>query len=161
MYILDPAKKNDPKTRWQLPHRIFFGHGACHILAGVYVQQNIGADFKPFWIKPYLHPGNHIFVSDGQVAFDYHGYSACERLLAHHKKVWTHQYPDWQASIEPVEFDLLDTTALNQRNMRGADQYYANPIPRARQFIARYDHTALITQTKKRILNLQTREQHA
>ncbi len=140
MYILAPWKKEDSVARWNLPDRIFFGHGACHILAGVFLEQKIDSSFRPFSIKPSSHPGAHVFVSDGQIAFDYHGYSALDRLEKHHWKVWKHQYPDWSAKIELVDYDLLDTVELNERNMRGADQYLGDPIARARQFIHRIDH---------------------
>ena len=140
MYILAPWKKEDPAVRWKLPDRIFFGYGACHILAGVFLRQEIDPSFKAFWIKPSQHPGNHIFVSDGQIAFDYHGYSAVDRLKNHHWKVWTHQYSDWDAQIETVDYNLLDTSDLNQRNMRGPDQYAGDPVARAESFIQRINH---------------------
>jgi len=140
MYILDPAKKEDPILRWNLPDRIFFGHGACHILAGVYLDACINSLFKSYWIKPHAFPGMHVFVSDGQVAFDYHGYSTQARLEAHHRKVWTHQHPGWDAEVVPVDFNLLDTAELNQRNMRGPDQYLGDAEQRARDFISRINH---------------------
>ena len=140
MYILAQWKKEDPVVRWSLPDRIFFGHGACHILAGVFLHEQIDDAFKPFWIRPSGHPGNHIFVSDGQIAFDYHGYSALERLKDHHWKVWTRQYSGWSAEIEQVDFDLLDTSELNLRNMRGPDQYHGDAVVRAHRFLQRVDH---------------------
>ena len=38
MYRLKPGIKQDPERRWALPDRVFFGFGACLILAGVYLQ---------------------------------------------------------------------------------------------------------------------------
>lgn len=140
MYVLDPAKKEDPVVRWNLPDRIFFGHGACHILAGVFLLDRINPSFEPIWIKPRDLPGMHVLVSDGQIAFDYHGYSVQARLEAHHRKVWARQYPAWTAQVVPVEFDLLDTTELNKRNMRGPDQYLGDAVCRARDFLRRIDH---------------------
>src|SRR5204863_8719252 len=34
MYVLKHGIKKNPEKRWALPDRIFFGHGACAILAG-------------------------------------------------------------------------------------------------------------------------------
>ena len=31
-------------------------------------------------------PGGHMYVTDGLIAFDDHGYSLRERLLAHHRR---------------------------------------------------------------------------
>jgi hypothetical protein len=47
MYILKPGIKRDPERRWALPDRIFFGHGACHILAGVYLENPPLRGFTP------------------------------------------------------------------------------------------------------------------
>lgn len=154
MYKLAPWKKQDPVARWNLPDRIFFGHGACHILAGVFLQQNIQASFKAFWIKPKEHSGNHVFVSDAEIAFDYHGYSVLDRLKQHHRKVWQQQYPTWEAGVVLVNFDLLDTRALNQRNMRGPDQYQGDAVLRAKNYLARVEHSAAAESARLILSNL-------
>ena len=141
MYSLKPSIKDDPVSRWNLPDRIFFGHGACHILAGVFLRKFQRHPFKAVWIKPIEgYSGNHIFVTDGIRAFDYHGYSLYDNLLRHFEKCWSYKFEGWGAVIELVEFDLLDTAALNQRDMRGPDQYLRNPIERAGKFLGRYEH---------------------
>jgi hypothetical protein len=89
MYVLKHGIKKSPEKRWALPDRIFFGYGACHILAGAFLERAplqgfYGERIVPnegFW-------GNHIYVTDGVLAFDYHGYSARERLLGHHREGW-------------------------------------------------------------------------
>jgi len=139
VYALKPGVKNDPVRRWRLPDRIFFGHGACHILAGVFLEQFPNDGFRAIWLKPDNEvPGNHIFVANGQIAFDYHGYSSQDKLIAHHVKGWTFKYPGWSATPLIVDFPLLDTASLNARKMLGPDQYMLNPIPRAMRFIARF-----------------------
>ena len=71
-----PGIKEDPVRRWNLPDRIFFGHGTCHILAGVYQLQLPNSGFNPIWIRPSTgFSGNHIFMSNGEPAFDFHSYS--------------------------------------------------------------------------------------
>lgn len=152
MYVLAPWKKADPVIRWNLPDRIFFGHGACHILAGVFINEQIAPQFRPFWIRPENHPGSHVFVSDGELAFDYHGYSNLERLKAHHFRVWERQYPGWNALIEPAGFDLLNTEELNRRNMRGPDQYLGDPVQRAADFLHRIDHSAAAEKARWRVI---------
>ncbi|MCT7377156.1 hypothetical protein [Chelativorans salis] len=46
-----------------LPDRVFFGHGACIFSRAHSIPSDGFA-------------GNHIYVTDGEIAFDYHGYSA-------------------------------------------------------------------------------------
>lgn len=133
--------KKDHARRWALPDRIFFGHGACHILAGVYLGDAPLPGFHAERIIPCgENPGGHMYVTDGAIAFDYHGYSLLRNLLAHHRRSWATDYPGWDSTIEPVDFPILGAQALNARKMLGPGQYLENPIPRARAFIARFRH---------------------
>lgn len=141
MYFLKPGVKEDPVRRWLLPDRIFFGFGACHILAGVYQRRFQDSNFRPFWIRPPEGmPGNHILMLDGQIAFDFHGYCEYSRLVGRHSRGWAKKHPGWHATVVPVDFDLLHTDSLNARNMRGPDQYLGDPVPRAAAFLDRFDH---------------------
>lgn len=141
MYVLKPGIKRDAVRRWALPDRVFFGHGACHILAGVYRRQPPLPGFHAERIIPAeSFAGAHVYVTDGTVAFDYHGYSLRDRLLAHHRRGWSTRNPGWDCVVEKVDFDLLDTGALNQRRMLGPDQYLHDAVERAKRFIARVDH---------------------
>jgi hypothetical protein len=143
MYILGHGIKKDPVRRWALPDRIFFGHGACHILAGVFLRSGRWEGVHAEWIVPAPgFAGTHIYVTDGRLAFDYHGYSGRERLLAHHSRGWSMHRPGWHCKVVPVDFDLLDTAALNQRKMLGPDQYLHDATARASAFIDRIDHAA-------------------
>ena len=143
MYVLKPGIKADPQRQRSLPDRVFFGYGACHILAGVFLDQPPLPGFYAERVVPtegFL--GHHVYVTNGGIAFDYHGYCSRDRLLRHHDRVWSSQYDGWLCTIERVDFDLLSTAALNMRQMRGPDQYLHDPIPRARRFIAQGDHAS-------------------
>lgn len=144
MYRLKPGIKRNPERRWALPDRIFFGHGACHILAGTYLELAPLTGFHAERIIPGGgHAGNHIFATDGEIAFDFHGYSRRTKLLLHHTSRWARvSGPGWQCRIEQVDFDLLATEALNARKMLGPDQYFKDPRARARSFVDRFDHIA-------------------
>jgi hypothetical protein len=154
MYILKHGIKKDPPRQWALPDRIFFGYGACHILAGVFLRARPLEGFYAERIIPAAgFAGSHVYVTDGTVAFDYHGYSGRERLLAHYVKGWSGCYPGWGCEIVPADFDLLSTTELNQRKMRGPDQYLHGAIPRAQAFIDRLDHAAGLTRARATLRN--------
>jgi hypothetical protein len=141
VYFLRPGVKEDPARRWALPDRIFFGHGACHILAGVHLADFPDSGFHAIWIRPREeYSGNHILLKKGSVAFDFHGYSDLERLLSHHRRGWSDRFPGWSATIETVDFDLLDTNELSTRGMRGPDQYLGDAITRARRFLLMFRH---------------------
>ena len=89
------------------------------------------------WIVPNEgFTGNHMFVTNGQVSFDFHGYSLRESLLARYWRGYQTRYPEWDAKIVEIDFPLLDTQELNARKHLGPDQYFGDPVTRARQFIA-------------------------
>ncbi len=137
MFFLDPSVKADPHARWHLSNRIFFSNGACHILAGVYLKRFNTDDVYAVWIKPAsAFEGNHIFVTNGGWAMDARGFMPREKLLEHHSRKWSVKHPGWRGAEVRVDFDLLDTGELNQRGMRGADQYLHDPIPRAEEFLS-------------------------
>ena len=139
MYHLKDGIKRNPEKRWNLTDRVFFGHGACHILAGVYLQSSTLSELYAVWIKPFEEfNGNHIFITDGKITFDYHGYSEYKKLISHHRKGWSKVYPNLDCSYLIVDFNLLDTVSLNERKMRGIDQYLHNPVNRALMFINRF-----------------------
>lgn len=155
MYWLKPGIKNNPERRWRLPDRIFFGHGACHILAGVFLDMKPLPGFHAEKITPHEDfAGNHVYVTDSVVAFDYHGYSLRERLLAHHRRGWSTRYPGWGAVVERVDFSLLDTSELNRRKMLGPDQYFGDPVLRARGFIGRVSHLEISRRTANQTTSL-------
>lgn len=141
MYWPEPGIKRHPEKRWRKPDRIFFGFGACHILGGVFLRTPPVPGFHAERIIPATgFPGSHIFATDGVVSFDFHGYASHRRLLAHYFAGWRKRYPGWEAKVEPVTFDLLDTADLNRHKHLGPDQYFGDPIARAEAFLARIDH---------------------
>ncbi len=137
MYWLKPGIKEHPEKRWALPDRAFFGFGACHILAGVFLKETSQPGFCAEWIVPRGDfRGSHIYVTNGAVTFDCRGYAETGRLLEHYSAGCAARFPGWDADVVRVDFDLLDTKALNKIKHRGPDQYFDDPIRRARRFIA-------------------------
>lgn len=142
MYRLKSGVKQNPARRWALPDRIFFGRGACHILAGAYLSRPPLPGFYAEKITPADgFAGNHIYVTDGVISFDYRGYASRLRLLRHHTRWWADQYDEgWSCALTQVDFDLLSTPDLNQRKMLGPDQYLHDPVRRAHRFLDSADH---------------------
>lgn len=136
--MFEPKKnvKHDPEQQWGLPDRIFFGFGACHILAGTFLNESSLHGFYAEWIDPNDGlSGTHVYVTNGLWSFDFHGYSLREQLLAKYWQGQRARQANWDAEIYRVGFSLLDTVELNKRAHKGPDQYFRDPIPRARRFI--------------------------
>lgn len=135
-FVLDSGIKKDPVKRWNLPDEIFFGHGACPILAGLFLQRFSSYGFKPVKISPKKdYTGNHIYVTNGKYAFDYHGLSLESTLKKEYFKAYRDRYSSWDAKFEEITYSLLDTASLNKRKMLGPDQYLHNPLERGVKFI--------------------------
>jgi hypothetical protein len=141
MYIIDPAIKKDAARRWALPDRVFFAAGACHILAYAFLERYPRAGFRPLWIRPRAgYTGNHIVASDGEAAFDYHGYSRLAALLAHTQAKAGRWWPGWSASLIELPIDVL----VSERKSRTYDglwlreprQFRHDALPRAHAFLA-------------------------
>ncbi len=80
-----PGARDDQLLRWNLPDRVFFAAGACHILAFAFLERFPASGAKAVWIKPLEDtPTNHIVILKGDCAFDFHGFSKrmlCSRIF--------------------------------------------------------------------------------
>ena len=129
--------------RWALPDRVFFAAGACHILAYAFLERYGTPDMTVEWIKPATgHTGNHQFVSCQDFAFDYHGYTARDRLLEHYWKRARRRYPDWDATVHPLPADVLISEPKSKTFdglwLREPNQFPRDALPRARDYLDRF-----------------------
>jgi hypothetical protein len=140
MYVVDRAKKTDIARQWALPDRVFFAAGACQVLAYVAEQRYRDAGFRAYWLRPAAgFRGNHIIVSDGRHAFDYHGWSNLGRLLDHARRKANRWWPGWSCELIPIEPEVLvsepRSIAIGLR-LREPGQFLHDALPRARAFLA-------------------------
>lgn len=138
-----PGFKSDPVRRWGRPDRMFFAHGACHILACAFLERWPEAGYSAIWIRPRPgFAGNHIFVSDGRYVFDYHGYSRREAFVAHEWLSARRYWPGWDADLVPLPAPVLISEALSKTYpglwLREPGQFLHDALPRARGFLARF-----------------------
>jgi len=143
MYRLNFDKRDDDQRFWRLPDRVFFACGACHILSYAFLERYGSAGWRPIWIRPAVgFTGNHIYVTDGQWAFDYHGYSRGEDLLAHTFAKAERWWPRWRASVVELTPDVLISESKSKTFdglwLREPGQFRHNPLPRARAFLDRF-----------------------
>jgi hypothetical protein len=143
MYLLRPGIKGDPIRRWHLPDRVFFASGACHVLAHAFLERFPSAGFRPVWVRPRAgFTGNHVFVTNGDLAFDYHGYSSCRHLMDHYIKRARRLFQGWDADLIPVTVSLVNREEARTIGMdiREPAQFLHDALPRARHYLARFDH---------------------
>ncbi len=134
--------KSDPVKRWNLPDRVFFACGACHILAYAYLERFATAETLALWIKPAAgYTGNHIVVATDTLVFDYHGWSDRERYFDHTVKRAQQRWHGWTAELIPLPPHVLVSNEASRAYdglwLREPDQFYRDALPRARAFLCR------------------------
>jgi hypothetical protein len=137
--------KRDPVKRWNLPDRVFFACGACHILAYAWLQRFARYETSALWIKPAQgHTGNHIVVATPDWIFDYHGYARRAVYIDHCFRRARQRWPGWDASLITLPQDVLISEEESRQYdglwLRQPDQFLHNALPRAERFLDRFDH---------------------
>jgi hypothetical protein len=132
--------KNDPVRRWHRPDRQFFANGACQVLAYAFLERYPDLGFRARWIRPGLgYSGNHIYVTDGLNAFDYHGLATEERLLALTYRRARRFFPGWDATLIDLPTDVLVSEQRSRQIeglwLREPNQFLHDALPRARRFL--------------------------
>jgi hypothetical protein len=135
--------KADPVLRWHRPDRHFFANGACHILAFAFLERHADSGFRARLIKPAEgYSGNHIYVTNGVDAFDYHGFAREERLLALAFRRAQRFFPGWDATLVDLPTEVLVSERLSRQVdglwLREPRQFLHDALPRARMFLDRF-----------------------
>jgi hypothetical protein len=140
MYVIAREKKFDPALQWSLPDRVFFACGACQVLAFVAMRSYRGVGFQSYWLRPAEgYRGNHVIVSDGEWAFDYHGWSRVRRLLDHTARKAGRWWPGWSCTMIRVEAEVLVSEPRSKAmglHLREPGQFLFDALPRASAFLA-------------------------
>lgn len=129
--------------RWDLPDRVFFACGACHILAHAFLTRWESPGAKAVWVKPAEgYAGNHIFVDGGDWVFDYHGYVNRQTYLAHTWRRAQQRWAGWEASLVELPEDVLISETKSRTYdglwLRQPDQFLHDATPRALAYLERY-----------------------
>ncbi|WP_430473979.1 hypothetical protein ACQ0MK_19220 [Thalassospira lucentensis] len=146
-------RKSDPVMRWNLPDRVFFACGACHILAHAFIERfDAIGNLTPIWFHPKNGlPGNHIVVSGGDWVFDYHGYSNRQKFIDHCFRRARQRWPGWDADIQELPRHTLisepDSRKIEGLWLRAAGQFLHNALPRAERYLDRFPPPPTTNQT--------------
>ncbi|PNY82225.1 hypothetical protein [Deinococcus koreensis] len=110
-----PAERADVRLSWARPDLNFFAAGACHILAFAFLERWPLSSFRPRLLRPAPgQGGSHVYVSDGQTAFDAQGYLPEAELLAAHRAAFLALSPGWTAEVLDVDVPLAELCAAHQ-----------------------------------------------
>ena len=86
--------------------------------------------------------GNHIYVTDGINAFDYHGLTTERRLLAFGFKRGRRFFPGWDATLVDLPAEVLVSEQRSRQIeglwLREPNQFLHDALPRARELLDRF-----------------------
>ncbi len=127
-----PDQVADPALAWQRPDRAFFAAGACHILAQQMAERTPG--LTVVHLRPHDNrPGSHVYATDGQLAFDFNGWTDEADLIAANVNACRVADPSWcyDRVIVDADFDSY----WRAHNHRTPEQYPGDVVTRAQRFI--------------------------
>lgn len=134
-YLRSPAERADPKLAWKRSDRAFFAAGACHILAFRFAQTNPERALTLVHLHPRRgFPGDHVWVRDGDWAFDFAGWTPEITLVERTTDAYTKLFPGWEFDLQVIADDLDAWCAAT--NHRGPTQFPELPWDRADRYLA-------------------------
>jgi hypothetical protein len=140
-----PKQKADLLRSWHRPDRPFFATGACHILAAAFLKAYPDAGFCSYLVIPEVGMrGNHVFVANRKMVFDYHGFCDHDEFIAHYFRKIRRFLPDWEGKIIRLEMSPTSEAFCDQHGHRLPSQYPHDPFPRASAYLKRFSTPGLI-----------------
>lgn len=127
-----PAERADQRLSWERPDQAFFAAGACHVLA--WVCREAYPD-EPVGIAALRLQGErqvfHTYATWDGWAFDHAGWHPEPDLLAVNRAFE-------RRPLERVEITVGLADFCEEHHHRMPDQYWQDPLPRARSYVARH-----------------------
>lgn len=131
-YRRTPLERADQRVSWERPDQAFFAAGACHILAWVcreaHPEKSIGITGLRFAVEQQVF---HVYATWNDWAFDHSGWSPESQLF-----MVNEDFEGRPLERVTVTADLAAFCAEHYSRM--PDQYWRDPLPRAREYLVRY-----------------------
>lgn len=132
------AEKADLAGSWRRPDEEFFSAGACHILAGVFLESYPEANYRAVMLKPDDgFRGGHVIVTDGRQVFDSRGWHKHAIFLQRYTESCRAVYPGWSCTLVDIE-DPLVWVFCRAYTHRHPSQFFIDPRERAKAFLSRF-----------------------
>ena len=133
-----PKQKADLAGSWARPDEDFFAAGACHILAGAFLETYPHAGFHALMLQPVEgFRGGHVVVANGSRVFDCRGWHEREDFLLLYTENCRALYPGWSCTLTVIP-DPLGWDFCRAHTHRHPSQFFRDPLPRAKAFLRTY-----------------------
>ncbi len=138
MILRSAEDKLDLARSWGRPDRPFFASGACHVLAGVFLEEQTGMEWHALHIRPADgFRGGHVVVSNGTTILDYHGYTSHNAFLRHYLAKVRRLIPHWSGTVDRLADSPISKSFCRRTGHRLPEQFLHDPRPRARGYLRR------------------------
>lgn len=131
-YRRTPLERADQRVSWERSDQAFFAAGACHILAWVcresHLERSIGITGLRFAAEQQVF---HVYATWNGWAFDHSGWNRESQLL-----MVNEDFEGRPLERLTIAGDLAALCAEHYSRM--PDQYWRDPVPRARDYLVRY-----------------------
>jgi hypothetical protein len=136
-YRRTEAERIDPVLSWNRPDKAFFAAGACHILAWTFVRANPKSEFSLRGLREIRQSHvSHVYVSDGNWAFDHDGWNLEAELLAVTRS--EAQRREDGARIESIGLHDNLVNFCMEHHHRLPSNFAYDPWPRATQYLSTF-----------------------
>ena len=127
-----PIERSDQRVAWERSDQAFFAAGACHILAWACRDSYRN---RPIGIAAMRLPGEryvfHVYATWDGWAFDHSGWNSEAHLLLVNSEFEGRPLDRVEITSDLAEF-------CERHHSRMPNQYWRDPLPRAREYVGRY-----------------------
>lgn len=128
-------EKSDLEGSWARPDEEFFAAGACHVLAGTFLETYPSAGFRALLIQPGEgFRGRHVVAASSSMVFDCRGWTPREQFLRLYSEAYCAVFPGWTYNLVGVD-DPIGWNFCNEHKHRHPSQFIRSPDSRAKAFL--------------------------
>jgi hypothetical protein len=139
-----PAEKADLEGSWLRADQDFFGAGACHVLASVFLRERAGSGYRALLIVPSPgHCGGHVVAASTELVFDFNGFTPRSFYFAELERLHREREPAWAATLLELDLNPAGWDFCRKYAHRHPSEFFRDPLPRARAFIRRFTEPAV------------------
>lgn len=97
LFSRTPEERKNQVLSWNRSDKAFFAAGACHILAYTFKWLHVDKHYDVVLIQPKepFTQGSHVYVTNGEWAFDFNGWTKENELLEETQKEMLKRYTGW------------------------------------------------------------------
>jgi hypothetical protein len=133
-----PQQKADLEGSWRRTDEDFFASGACHVLAAAFLEAHPALACHALMLQPTSGlRGGHVLIESENHVFDCRGWNERAAYLGAYSAEMQRLCPGWSCDVVRIA-DPIGWEFCRAHSHRHPSQFWQDPLPRARSFLARF-----------------------